>query len=193
MEPGFIYTPVQFDEVNKQVEELASPPLTKYFSNQTLTPEDRQALERCLPLVDEMIRFDPITINSYSLKGKLLLALGKVSEARDAFLDGIALSQPREENPQDSVVRADVLVGLAQIHISAGEFQLAEQAALQAITLYPQSAPAETIVARARLSAKDYSGAKEHVMRALAIENDYEPARVLLRAINAEQRQAASP
>src|SRR5690606_21384036 len=119
--------------------------------------------------------------------------LGKVSEARDAFLDGIALSQPREENPQDSVVRADVLVGLAQIHISAGEFQLAEQAALQAITLYPQSAPAETIVAQARFSAKDYSGAKEHVMRALAIENDYEPARVLLRAINAEQRQAASP
>ncbi len=193
MEPGFIYTPEQFEAVNGRVEELASGPLTKYFSAQSLTTADRKALETSVPMVDEMIRFDPITINSYSLKGKLLLALGETDKAREAFLDGIALTIPREENPQDDMVRADVLVGLAQIHVGAGEFDLAEQAAAQALTLYPDSAPAETIIAQARLNAKDYAAAKEHVMRALAIENDYEPARVLLRTIDSESRQAASP
>lgn len=184
MEPRFIYTPDQFNQTNDQVQKLAINPIQKYLVKQAITDAEKSDLETALPLIDEMIRYDPITINSYSLKGKILRALGRDAEAKAAFVAGMATAQPKTNDEQDVLVRSDLLLELAQLHMADQEIELAQTAAERSIKLSDTSPIGHTILAQIAQKKGNVQLAKEECMRALLSDADYEPARLLYRELN---------
>lgn len=186
MEPDFIYRPEQFNATNDRVQKLAMNPIQKYLAGQPINANEKADLETALPLIDEMIRFDPITINSYSLKGKVLRALDRDGEAKAAFLDGIATASPKNEE-QDRLVRADLLLELAQLHFASKEYNEAVAASEKSLLLNDNSAIAHTIIAQVALQQKDIQLAKDECLKALLSDADYEPARTLYRSLTGQK------
>jgi len=186
MEPDFIYRPEQFNATNDKVQSLAMNPIQKYLAGQEINNKEKSDLETALPLIDEMIRYDPITINTYSLKGKVLRALDRDGEAKAAFLDGIATASPKNEE-QDRLVRADLLLELAQLHLASGEINEALAAAERSLLLNDDSAIAHTIIAQIALLRNDIQLAKDECLKALLSDADYEPARTLYRSLTGQK------
>ncbi|QYK53940.1 MAG: hypothetical protein KF824_03370 [Fimbriimonadaceae bacterium] len=185
MEPDFIYTVEQFNETNERVQKLVMNPIQKYLAGQEINSKEKADLEKALPLIDQMIQFDPITINSYSLKGKVLRALDRDGEAKIAFLDGLTTAPPKQE-VQDELVRADLLLELAQLHFASGEMNEAIAASEKSIKLNDNSAIAHTIIAKVAYQRNDIQRAKNECLKALLADANYEPARTLFRTINAK-------
>lgn len=186
MEPNFIYTVDQFNETNERVQNLAMNPIQKYLAGQEINNKEKADLEIALPLIDEMIRFDPITINSYSLKGKVLRALDRDGEAKMAFLDGMAKALPTNEE-QDKLVRADLLLELAQLHLASGELNEAAAAAEKSLGINDESAIGHTVIAQVAYQNNEIQLAKDECLRALLTDADYEPARTLYRELVAKK------
>ncbi|MBX3114882.1 MAG: hypothetical protein KF836_09985 [Fimbriimonadaceae bacterium] len=161
-------------------------PIQKYLAGQEINNKEKADLETALPLIDEMIRFDPITINSYSLKGKVLRALDRDGEAKMAFLDGMAKALPTNEE-QDKLVRADLLLELAQLHLASGEFNEARAAAEKSLSINDESAIGHTVIAQVAYQNNEIQLAKDECLRALLIDADYEPARTLYRELLAKK------
>lgn len=190
VEPDFLYTNAQATQVNNQIAELTSKPIQKYLAGVELTPADRASLEKALPLIDQIIQFDPITINSYSLKGKIHRALGQILPAKEAFYDGIARSAPLN-NPDDTLIRSDLYLELAQINYEEQDFSAAQIALKTSLKIDDESPAAHVLQARLYIRDNKKQLANDHVLKALLLNAEYEPARVLFTELNVPR--AASP
>lgn len=189
MEPNFIYTPAQAQTVNQEIARLSEKPIQKYLRGEPLTPEDRQNFEQAIPLLDQLIKFDPTTINSYSLKGKILRALGRIPEAKVAFSQGLAITSP-VENPDDKLIRSDLLFELAQIEFEARNYAEAQRAVALSIQVDDQSPAAHVLQAQLHQQNGKQAEAQESLLKALLLNPDFEPARVLFQKLNGPE---ASP
>jgi Tfp pilus assembly protein PilF len=190
VEPDFLYTNAQATQVNNQIAELTSKPIQKYLAGVELSPADRASLEKALPLIDQIIEFDPITINSYSLKGKIHRALGQVNLAKEAFYDGIARSAPLN-NPDDTLIRSDLYLELSQINYEEQNFSAAQIAIETSLKIDDESPAAHVLRARLYVRENKKQLANDHVLKALLLNAEYEPARVLFTELNVPR--AASP
>lgn len=190
VEPDFIYTSQQADEVNKQLEKLTTQPIQKYIVRVELTDQDRANLEEALPLIDRIIQFDPITVNAYALKGKIHLALGDPAAAKATYLEAIAKSIPNNTD-LDKTIRSDMYVDLGSIHYSENDLKNAERALNKAIELADTAPEAHVLLGRVYQKTDRLNEAKEEALKALLLNADYEPARVFYQEINANPK--ASP
>ncbi|MFM9873543.1 MAG: tetratricopeptide repeat protein [Fimbriimonadaceae bacterium] len=182
-DPAFIYNQTQADAKVKELTELATKPIQKYITNAELTDADKTSLATALPIIDQIIQYDPVTINSYNLKGKCLAALGRTVDAKAAYLDGISLSVPRDDDTS-KLIRSDTYTELAKIHVQENDFKSAELAAKNAIATQDTDPAPHVILGRIYAQQKKKQLAQDEALRALLINADYEPARNLFRDLN---------
>ncbi len=182
-EPNFLYNQAQADQAVKEVTEITSQPIQKFITGVDLTDGEKSKLESAIPLIDEIIKYDPVSLNSYNLKGKIYLALGKQTEAKMTFIEGMAVSVQREDETS-KLIRSDTCVELAKIHFAEKDYKSAEQAANTAITLLDNDPMPHVILGRIFQINKNMPSAKNEALRALLINADSEPARVLFRDLN---------
>lgn len=182
-DPAFIYNQKQADAKVKDLTALTSQPIQKYVSGLELTESEKSKLTSAIPIIDQIIQYDPVTINSYNLKGKCYAATGRIAESKNAYLDGISISIKREDETS-KLILSDTYTELAKIHIQENDVKSAELAAQNAIKVQDNDPAPHVILGRIYLSQKKIQQAKAESLRALLINADYEPARVLFRDLN---------
>jgi tetratricopeptide (TPR) repeat protein len=186
-EPTFIYNQAQATEAISRITKLTTNPIQKFISNVELTDADKRDLRAALPIIEEVLQYDPITLNSYNLKGKIYLALEKPTEAKAAFLDGIALSIVKDDETA-KLIRSDTYTELAKIHYKENDFKSGEIAAKNAIATLDTDPAPHVILGRIYEINNDKQSAKDEALRALLINADNEPARILFRDLNSSPK-----
>jgi tetratricopeptide (TPR) repeat protein len=162
-------------KVNKQIGDLTTKPIQRDIAGFKLTDSEKAQLIAAIPLIDQIIAYDPTTINSYSLKGKCLRATGKPQEAKVVYLTGLAVTSPID-NETDREIRSDLYLELAVIHFEERDFASAEAAIDQSIKLM-SSATAHVVRGRLFQRKGDLKSAKEEALKALLDDADNENAR----------------
>lgn len=190
IDPNVIYTPQQAEEANRELETLTKEPLRKFLAKEALSDQDKDHLRKALPILQKITAYDPITINSYAMAGKIHLALDEPQQAMDCYLDGIAKTKPND-TPIERTIRSDLYIEMADLHLRNNDSAAAERALRTAILIEDTSSQAHVMLGRILQSRGDTAGAKEEALKALLADAEYEPARTFYQEVNG--KKAASP
>ena|GEM_PF-3252231 len=182
-DPAFIYNQKQANERVAEVTKLTTNPVQKFITGVELSETDKRDLAAALPLIDQILQYDPVTLDFYNLKGKIYLSLEKTTEAKAAFLDGVATSLVQEDETA-KLIRSDTYTELAKIHYQENDFSSAEIAAKNAIATLDTDPMPHVILGRVYEIQNNKKAANEEALKALLINADSEPARVLFRDLN---------
>lgn len=176
MDPNVIYTPAQAGAANRKLENLTKEPLRKFLAKESLTEQEKEDLRSALPILDQIIHYDPVTINAYAMAGKIHLALDEPQKAMDYYLDGIARTRVTDTQIERTI-RSDIYVEMADLHLRNNDSASAQRALKTAIQIEDTSSQAHVMLGRIYQSQGNQAGAKEEALKALLADADYEPAR----------------
>lgn len=107
--------------------------------------------------VQQALRSDPRNLEYQNFRGRVLLALGRVAEARQVF-DGILAAAP---------LNREALLGKAELLISVGELSQAQTTFLSTLSLHPRDRRALLSLAILYQELKDYQMAERYIEQAL--------------------------
>ena len=174
-----------------KVEQMTLDVLRKYTEGEALTGEDLAKLEKAMPMIDSMIRYDPTSLERYSLKGKAQRALGQTDEALETFRTGINLCTVKKDDLA-KLVKADVYSEISSIHFQRKEYEEADRVIGFALATTTADPRFYTEAARVKVQLGDTKGARALCEQALLMDSEYGPARALWQLIKTSREDGSS-
>lgn len=183
----FISTQAGYRDTMEQVKVLTSTSLTKVDAGETLTEGQIEDLNKAVPLIEGMIKFNPSEFTLFYLKGRVLRAAGNEPDARLALMQAANLV-PLDPSPQDRLVMSEVNVELGEILLTEQDFDAALRVASNAIQFDAKNPNGYVLAARVHIEQKDLDLAKVEISKALKLEPKHSEALGLQKLIGMSKK-----
>lgn len=174
----------QASEQLAKIRELTEEPLLKRNDDLDLSERDRNNLEAALPLVQSLIDFDPTSIGTITLRGKIEVALDRLDEAEATFTQALNVAPSAANRSADiTFLMAGIYDDLSKIEFMRQNYKRSVAHLEEALKLSPNNPIYLTNLAFSQIEARDIVGAKETVKKLQEVDPGSEDIKKLLKLI----------
>lgn len=176
-----------YEKAIKDSQALSKTGMAKFESGEALDPDDKVAIQKAIDKLEGAVKFNPTRFTTYSIIGKLNLALEKDTEAEQAFLQAINLV-PIDITKEEKIVMASTHADLARMAILRTQYGPAELYAQKAVEFAPNLTIGYTTLARVRIQQNRIPEAKKLIEKAFELNPQDLETRDLIKLIKLAKR-----
>ncbi len=172
-----------------KIQELTRDALVKVESDEELDGADKEKLRQALPLIRDMVAYNPTAYPPQVILGKTNMALGLSGDAEKAYLQACKV-EPKNVDDQTRLLVASVYNDLSRISFNRKDYKQAEERANQTLIIAPDDPKFIANLASVQMQAGRYEAAKGTLKQAL-LKSPKEPGLLSLQKF-LDSAQAAS-
>ncbi len=178
-----VTNPDQAQMAVNEVQLLTEVAFEKIINRQELTAEDKSKLQKALPIVDQLIAYDPLSRAFASIKGKALIGLGQYKKA-ETFLQNAILVKPKNGQDIEIMIYAGLEADLSRALLEQGELETAFEHIQTARIALPQDPYFMTDASYILIKLGNLKDARTICQRALKVDPGHLPAHQLIEQID---------